>query len=324
MILHRQPGFSHGPASALPPASCEPGVEVAGCRADRVAADPATSRLPRHSETVSAGPKIRVRDRMQVFASRRESDQAWLLHAYMSYGDAAVLRPKLDNAGAGASLLLRRRAPVSRDCRSSSEAGTRSATTATARAGKASAMHCHWQKAVARCPVAACGTGRAWSGCCLPPSPRRYEDWHGEGKPWVVEKVQERREVTSGDQPGIDGLVSRLQQVRALDRGTRAGAGSENEPTFGAGLRKACTLHPPWERPGIRGGVCAAAVEQFAERVTHAVERALLIGRGLGTGREELSETLRAPASRRARAPRPAVRSPGHAPTGGGGQAARG
>jgi hypothetical protein len=31
------------------------------------------------------------------------------------------LRPKLDNAGAGASLLLRRRAPVSRDCWSSSQ-----------------------------------------------------------------------------------------------------------------------------------------------------------------------------------------------------------
>ena len=38
---------------------------------------------------------------------------------YESSQRGCPLRPKLDNAGAGASLLLRRRAPVSHDCWSS-------------------------------------------------------------------------------------------------------------------------------------------------------------------------------------------------------------
>ncbi len=36
-------------------------------------------------------------------------------HAWSGHACAAALRPKLDNAGAGATLVLRR-APVSRDC----------------------------------------------------------------------------------------------------------------------------------------------------------------------------------------------------------------
>jgi hypothetical protein len=34
-----------------------------------------------HSETVGAGGQMRVRNRMQVFANRRESNRAWLVHA---------------------------------------------------------------------------------------------------------------------------------------------------------------------------------------------------------------------------------------------------
>jgi hypothetical protein len=35
-----------------------------------------------HCASVAAGEKMRVEDRMQVFASRGESDRAWLLHAW--------------------------------------------------------------------------------------------------------------------------------------------------------------------------------------------------------------------------------------------------
>ena len=37
-----------------------------------------------HSETVGVGGQMRVRNRMQVFANRRESNRAWLLHAWCS------------------------------------------------------------------------------------------------------------------------------------------------------------------------------------------------------------------------------------------------
>ena len=39
--------------------------------------------LTAHSETVGVGGQMRVRNRMQVFANRRESNRAWLLHAFM-------------------------------------------------------------------------------------------------------------------------------------------------------------------------------------------------------------------------------------------------
>jgi hypothetical protein len=56
----------------------------------------------------------------------------------------------------------------------------------------------------------AAATG-GWSHDWSPPSPSRYQEWHGERETQVVEHAQEGREVISCDQTGIDGLVSGLQ-----------------------------------------------------------------------------------------------------------------
>ena len=132
--------------------------------------------------------------------------------------------------------------------------------------------------------------GRGCSGHRLALPPCTDEEWHGEGEAGIVEEMQESRDVSAGDQAGIDGLVSGLQQVRAQDGGSRAGAGSEDEATFGAGPAEASALQLPWKRRRIPRGVHTATRKQFAERAENAVERALFVGHRLGAGREDLME----------------------------------
>ena len=47
-----------------------------------------------HSNTVGAGGQMRVQNRMQVFATRRESNRAWLLHASTSTASVVAASDK--------------------------------------------------------------------------------------------------------------------------------------------------------------------------------------------------------------------------------------
>lgn len=53
-----------------------------------------------HCETVCAGGQIRVRNRMQVFANRREPNRAWLLDACSGHGDRVAALPITSNVAA--------------------------------------------------------------------------------------------------------------------------------------------------------------------------------------------------------------------------------
>jgi hypothetical protein len=107
-------------------------IAVVGCPAGRERMRSAKARLPRCGNQASR-PRAMSWEGSRNFATcdralpARVTGRCWITPGAVT-PERLPLRPKLDNAGASASLLLRRRAPVSRDCWPSRAAATDSAT----------------------------------------------------------------------------------------------------------------------------------------------------------------------------------------------------